>query len=75
MSEMIEQVARALCKAIGVPADELAWEPRRKEMLVAWQHQLPKARAAIEVGGVELVDQRTQEAWRGRPELVHEFGP
>jgi hypothetical protein len=51
MSEMEERVARALCRAIGVPEDGLVAEDRNSldDMKPAWVTQLPKATAAIAV--------------------------
>jgi hypothetical protein len=50
MSEMVERVARALCREIGIPEDALTTDRNDVDLeraIPCWQHQLPKARAAI----------------------------
>lgn len=46
MSEMVERVARALCEAIGFPADGNVLDG--DQIKIGWHTQIPKARAAIE---------------------------
>ncbi len=43
----VEAAARAMCDEIGVPQEGTIFEPRTKRMLPAWEHQIPKAIAAL----------------------------
>ena len=65
---------RALQPALHLPVHVAAL---RAVALVHEHVEAPvhRRRLALQVGGVELVDQRAQEARRGRAELLHELRP
>ncbi len=46
----VEAAARAMCDEIVTPQDGKIFEPRTKQILPAWEHQRPKAIAALRAG-------------------------
>ena len=78
--ERIERVARALCRAIGVPEDGLVQDRPGGNILPAWQHQLPKAEAAyletlrtIRDVGVPVIVPGMPPQWTDGSDLIGQY--